>query len=54
MKRGLSISHVTQNMKVLQRLVDLGTTSTSDIREIEIYEINRGTHTVSNISNEQL
>ena len=52
MKRGLSISHVTQNMKVLKSLLDLGTTSASNIREIKIYQINRGT--VSKISNEQL
>ena len=56
MKRGLSISHITQNMKVSQSLLDLSTTSTSNIREIDIYEINRGnsSHTVSKISNEQL
>ena len=36
MKRGLSISQFTQNMKVLQSLLDLGTTSTSNIREIKI------------------
>ena len=36
MKRGLSISHVTQNMKVLKSLLDLGTTSASNIREIKI------------------
>ena len=52
MKRGLSISQVTQNMKVSQSLLDLSTTSTSNIREIKIYEINRGT--VSKIFNEQL
>ena len=34
MKRGLSISQVTQNMKVLKSLLDLGTTSASNIREI--------------------
>ena len=38
MKRGLSISQFTQNMKVSQSLLDLdlGTTSTSNIREIKI------------------
>lgn len=49
MKRGLSISHITQNMKVSQSLLDLSTTSTSNIREID-----NSTHTVSKISNEQL
>ena len=42
MKRGLSISHITQNMKVSQSLLDLSTSSTSNIREIDIYDINRG------------
>ena len=36
MKRGLSISQVTQNMKVLKSLLDLGTTSASNIRETRL------------------